>query len=161
MRFSLKNIIMIILIGLFSCKNNSSSIRTQVYEKRCIERINEKWNIDIPLNYEFKYNKDDRDGWIRDGFAYYVIQLNNTNGFIDEFDQNKNSDFENNFYEYLGILNVDENYNLDFSNNYQWFYKGNYQNNFDNEWIGDNFLNDLFLVYLEDTNLLFILEFFC
>lgn len=127
------------------------------FEYESIRNLNKNWEIDIPLEYEFVFDCYSEYLFLPiDILCYYVINLKETNDFINNFRLEKNDDFEYHFRDCYESLKESEEKNKhfpDFNKDYRWQYIGDLG-------IGDyepRFAEDLFLVFHPDTMILSIL----
>lgn len=112
--------------------------------------IKMNWGIRLPNADKIIYHSRTEPG--RDWTEYLVIRYN-SNGKIKRLNNinwktEKNVALENEIFETLSILEIDENYCLDFNNEY-WYYQ-----------IADHD-DQLFLVYFPKTKILYVIEDFC
>lgn len=127
------------------------------FEYESIRNLNKDWEIDIPLEYEFVF--DCSSGftiWPIDMTCYYVINLKETNDFINNFRVEKNDDFEYHLrdcYKFLEESEEKNKYFPDFDKTYHWQYIGHLN-------LGDyeGWDHDLFLVFHPDSMILCILD---
>lgn len=130
------------------------------------ESLKKGWDLDIPQNFKLLHEQVDYDGnWFGEFNAIYVFEYDQSETeFFNDFKTERNSDFEIRANEIIKFLKYSQNseyneeYELDWEQEYIWNFMGD--NYHLNEQPGESFWcsDRLFLIYFNDTGLLYIYE---
>lgn len=126
---------------------------------RYTTEINLNWNINIPIEDELIYYKDNlEDGnvnFLGDKLSYAVLKYKNPKK-INKLTSinwifNKNEKLEKKILDVIDKIEVDDKYKIDFTKNYQYFYKEDRSNEF--------VVNYIIMLYYKENNIIYIVEF--
>ena len=114
-----------------------------------IDYCNDRWDVQIP-KATIEYTFSDRGGWFGDGETYTVCKYSTRpDEFLKDFKADikvKNLNKYNEIIEHLQSSGIDTNKLIEPDENYIWLHKE------------QNSLDNLFLVYNQQTNTLYIVE---
>lgn len=106
------------------------------------------WNFYIKKEDELIYTKNNRKGFPSDGYIYTILRYDDINSVLknNNWESNKSLEIEKYFLEVLSKINVDEQFIPNFNNEYIYY----------TETDSDNSI--LYVIYFNNTNVLYILE---
>lgn len=132
-------IVIVVVVGLSTYGFiNNNKYYTTIYQN---------WSINLPKSYQEVYSKDSGSSFLGDGERYHVFQYENVSDIKESlvWNSNKNTMMESEIIEITKNLDVLDKYIINFQNEYNYFIKY------------DNY-STIFLILIEETKLLYIIE---
>ncbi len=134
-----KVIIIIIIVFLLFCTNvfNNSAFSIKM-----------NWNFYIKTENELIYTKNNRSGFPSDGYVYTILLYDDINDILkkNNWESSKNLEIEKYFSEILSKINVDKQFIPNFENRYIYYTETDRDNSM------------LYVIYFENTDILYVLE---